>query len=183
MKKSVIIACLVALVGIPIRAQEISVATNLLDYANFGTLNVEAAYGLTRHWSVSAGAKYNPFTFGSGDGTILQRQQTYAVGARWWPWHIFSGWWLSGKMQYQEFNSGGIQSRRTKQGDRVGSSLSLGYSYMLSKHLNLEFGLGVWGGYELFKTYSCQHCGSIVDEGGTFFLLPNDMILSLSYVF
>ena len=181
--KKLLVLFAVAFTVPALRAQELSVSTNLLDYADFATLNMEASFGVARHWSISALARYNPFTFGSGDGTILQRQQSYALGTRWWPWHVFSGWWLSGKVQYQEFNEGGIQSRRTSQGDRFGTSLSAGYTYMLTRHLNLELGLGFWGGYEIYTVYSCQHCGSVVDGGEKFFLLPDDMTLGLSFVF
>ena len=164
-------------------AQELAVSTNFLDYANFATLNLEVDGGLTRHLSVGAAVKYNPFTFGQGENAILQRQQTYSAGARWWPWHIFSGWWLGAGARYQEFNTGGISSRRTSQGDRYGGTLSAGYSYMLSKHFNLDFGLGIWGGYEVYTTYECQHCGSVVDDGEKYFILPSDMIVSLTYIF
>lgn len=47
-------------------AQEFAVSTNLADYADLGTLNFEASYGIARHWSLVAGAKYNPFTYKTG---------------------------------------------------------------------------------------------------------------------
>ena len=37
-----------------------SVSTNILDYVRLATLNVDASYALSRHWSVLAGARYNP---------------------------------------------------------------------------------------------------------------------------
>lgn len=184
MKNRMIAALAAALLAAaPLCGQDLVVSTNVLDYANFATLNVETGLAVARHWSLSAGAKYNPFTFGKGDGTILQRQQTYSVGARFWPWYIFSGWWICAKAQYQEFCSGGITSRRTSQGDRYGGSLSAGYTFMLSKHFNLEFGLGAWGGYEVYTAFNCQHCGQTVDSGSKYFLLPNDVTFALSYVF
>lgn len=163
--------------------QELSVSTNLLDYANFATLNMQTGLSFARRWSLDAGVKYNPFTFGQGDGTILQRQQTYSAGVRFWPWHVYSGWWLSCKAQYQEFCTGGVNSRRTSQGDRYGGSLSLGYTYMLSTHFNLEIGAGYWGGYEVFKAFNCQHCGTVVDSGKKYFMLPSDLTFALAYVF
>ena len=32
-----------------LRAQEFALSTNFADYAEFGTLNVEASYGVARH--------------------------------------------------------------------------------------------------------------------------------------
>ena len=86
--------------GIPAGAQKFSVATNLADYANFGTLNLDVSYAISRNWSVMAGAKYNPFSFRGGE--LLNKQRTFSLGARWWPWHIYSGFWVSSKAQYME---------------------------------------------------------------------------------
>lgn len=173
------------LTGVKSGAQELSLSTNVMSYLDFGTLNMEASYGLSRHWSVNAGLKYNPFSFTSPktDDIMQHRQQSIALGARYWPWHIFSGWWLAGKMQYQEYNSGGIVSKKTSEGDRFGGGLTGGYTYMLNTHLNLEFGLGLWSGYEIYTNYACPVCGAVVDSGKRVFLSPSDIILSLSYVF
>ena len=101
-------------------AQEISLSTNLADYAG------GAAYGFARHWSAGAGIKYNPFSFGRGEEESMLRQRLISAGTRWWPWHIFSGWWMGAKLQYQEFAQGGIVSSETTEGDRFGGGISAG---------------------------------------------------------
>lgn len=166
-------------------AQRVSIATNLLDYACLGTFNVEASYSLSRHWSLTAGAKYNPFTFYEGDSSrqFQYRQQSYALGVRLWPWHSLSGWWFASKLRYQEYNHGGILSRKTEEGDRVGLGFYAGYTYMLSRHLNIEFGLGLWGGASWYKRYSCPFCGLTLNHGRKCFVLPDDVMISLAYVF
>lgn len=164
-------------------AQQWAISTNLLGYADLGTLNAEASYAPVRHWSVGVGVKYNPFTFPKRDSQFQQRHQTWYAAARWWPWHSYSGWWLAAKMQYQEYNVGGIVSQKTEEGDRVGAGLGAGFTYMLTSHLNLDFGLGVWGGYKWYKVYACPRCGITLDSGSKPFVLPNDLIVSLSYVF
>ena len=182
------IIMMVVLMAFPLQrisAQDTALSTNVLGYADMGTMNVEASYGIARHWTLNMGMRYNPFTFqNKTTGTQMQsRQQSYSVGARFWPWHIFSGWWLSGKMQYQEYNEGGIRSLETSEGDRYGSGLSGGYTYMLGNHFNVELGLGVWAGYDKYTTYACPSCGRTIAKGERVFLLPNDIMLSLSYVF
>lgn len=168
-------------------AQEFAVPTNLADYADLGTLNLEASYGIARHWSLVAGAKYNPFTYNpDSDRTVQKRQRSVSAGARYWPWHIFSGWWLSGAVRYQEYNEGGLSpaaARMTSEGDRFGGSLAVGYTYMLSPKFNIDIGAGVWSGYDIYKTYSCPTCGRKIDEGRRFFILPSDIMLALSYIF
>ena len=114
-------------------AQQWAVQTNLVDYANFGTLNIEGAVAFDQHWSATAAAKLNPFHFQRKGEPLSARQQLYAAGVRWWPWHVYSGWWAGSKLQFQEYNRGGLDAvdKTTREGDRYGVGLSGGYSYMI----------------------------------------------------
>lgn len=171
------------LVGCTLYGQKFSVNTNLAGYANLGTLNAEVSYGVARKWTVNVGAKYNPFSFEGKNGEFRNKQQTYAAGMRFWPWHIYSGWWVAAKLQYQEYNSGGIISPQTEEGDKWGMGLTAGYTYMLHPNFNLEFGIGLWGGMKKYAVYSCPTCGLTLDSGTKAFILPNDIVLGVSYVF
>lgn len=167
-------------------AQEMSLSTNVLGLVNLGTMNMEASWGFSRHWTANVGVRYNPFTFPGREGVadrMQARQRTVAVGGRFWPWHIHSGWWLAGKAQYQEYNMGGILEAETSEGDRIGGGLTGGYTYMLSPRFNLEVGAGVWAGYETYTTYACPECGRITGRGDRPFVLPNELLLGLVYVF
>lgn len=180
-----LIASILTLSGLDSMAQTFSLSTDILGYAALGTLNVDASFAVSRRWSLTAGARYNPFTFRKGDPErqFQLRQQSYAVGARVWPWHTWSGWWFAGKLRYQEYNSGGIISRETEEGDRFGTGLYSGYTYMIGPHLNIEFGMGFWTGLAVYRRYQCQICGMTMEEGRKFFLLPDDLMISLAYVF
>lgn len=160
-------------------------STDLLGYARLCTFNIDASYAVSRHWSLVAGARYNPFTFNAGDPErqFQYRQQSYSVGMRLWPWHIWTGWWFAGKMRYQEYNTGGIISPSTVEGDRFGAGLYCGYTHMLTSCLNLEFGLGLWGGMEKSRRYDCPACGLRQASRNGFFIMPDDFIIALVYVF
>ena len=162
-----------------------SISTNLLDYVKLGTLNVDASCAVSRHWSILAGVRYNPFIFNEGEPQkqFQYKQRSFSAGARWWLWHCGSGWWFAGKIRYQEYNVGGIVSSRTEEGDRGGFGLYAGYAYMLTPYLNLELGLGMWGGRSWYKLYSCPTCGITLDSGTTWFARPDDIMMSLVYVF
>lgn len=166
-------------------AQKVSVSTNVLDCLALGTMNVDVSYAFSRHWSAVAGVRYNPFTFMKGDPQkqFQCRQQSYSAGVRMWPWHILSGWWFASKIRYQEYNVGGILGPQTREGDRFGLGLYSGYTHMISSHFNLEFGLGIWGGLDYYTKYSCPNCGVKIEEGHGGFMLPDDVMLSLVYVF
>lgn len=166
-----------------IQAQEFAISSNVVDYADFGTLNIGAEYGLAQHWSVAAIMKYNPFSFKNGGEEMRRRQRTIAAGAKYWPWHVFSGWWVLPQVRYQEYNTGGLKTPVTTEGDRFGGGVSVGYTYMVSPHINIDVGAGVWAGYGSYTNYACPTCGQIVDKGFKGFIIPSDIILALSYIF
>lgn len=185
MKARLIIALILAAMPMLCRAQDWSVSTNLMDYACLGTINAEGSGAAGRHISINASARVNPWTYHKGDPAkqMQNRHQTYAAGIRYWPWHIYSGWWFSGMAQYQEYNHGGIFSQKTEEGDAYGLSIGAGYSLMLHEHLNLDFGLSLWGGQKTYVTYACPSCGKITDKGAKWFFLPNDIKISIAYIF
>ena len=182
MKRAFMLLAVMALC-IPAMAQKISLSTNLLSYANLGTMNAEVSFAIARRWTIAGSAKYNPFTFGKDEKEFRVRQRAVFTGVEFWPWHVYSGWWMQVMAGCQEYNYGGFGSRSTVEGYRLGMVLAAGYSYMISSHLNVEFGLGGWGGLDRFTRYSCQVCGLTEDSGKKFFLLPSDAILSFCYVF
>lgn len=183
--KRLIIMMMAMLVPVLALAQRASVSTDILGYADMGTLNGELSYSVSRHWSLQAGFRYNPFTFRKGDDDHLasNRQRALAAGARFWPWHVYSGWWFSGKAQVQEYNKGGIRSLETREGDRYGAGLAAGFTYMLASFLNLEISAGAWGGMDVYTVYECPECGATIGSGKKFYVLPNDVSLALSFVF
>ena len=132
----------------PISAQNFAISTNATSYLNLGTLNMEVSYAFGRHWSAGIGFKYNPFTYMTDTdwGQLQNRQRMFVIGTRYWPWHVFSGWWINPSARYQEYNVGGLSSADTTEGERIGGALCAGYTYMLGKHFNLELGAGVWAG-------------------------------------
>ena len=174
-----LVACL------PLSAQKFSLSTDLIGYAFFGTVNAEACVSISQKWSLTAGARVNPFTFRKADPArqFQFRQQSYALGARMWPWHTGSGWWFAGKMRYQEYNRGGLFLNDTREGDRFGAGIYAGYTHMLTAHLNLEFGLGLWAGMDVYRKYSCPKCGTVTSSGKAGFILPDDAMISIAYVF
>lgn len=181
----ILVAVMLATGGTESFGQKIAVSTNLMDLMDLATLNADVSYAVSRHWSVYAAFKYNPWTFSSKkSGRQFQnRQQCYSAGGRYWLWHTYSGWWFSGRVQYQEYNNGGVRKATTEEGDRVGLGVDAGYTWMLHPHLNIELGTGLWGGYKSSVRYSCPSCGLTEEKSKGTFLSPDGIIISLSYVF
>ena len=170
-------------------AQDWSLSVNVADLADLATVNADVGIAVDRHWTLNGGVKYNPWTFHRNEsdrqiaGQYQNRKLNISAGARWWPWNVYSGWWAGSRVQYQAYNRGGLRKRSAEEGDAFGLAFSGGYSIMLNKHINLDFGLGIWGGYTLYTRYSCPKCGEILDKGGKWFVLPNEVIVSFSFIF
>ncbi len=181
-----ILILVIVLCGIGLQsshAQTFSFSTDLVSWLNLGTINMEASAAVAKEVTINAGMKYNPWSFQTKNGQIQDRQATYHAGVRWWPWHIYSGWWFGGAFQYQEYNRGGIMSRKAEEGDAMGAAFSAGYTLMVHKNFNVEFSLGGWIGGTNYTEYNCTTCGKIIDQGRKFFVRPNDISIALMFVF
>ena len=199
MKKTLttfIVAALCILLSSDAFAQRYSVSTNSVQWLNLGTLNAEAGVAVSQHFSIHAGARYNNWTWRKGDPDVRlvdslgederqfeNRKQAYDLKLRWWPWHIYSGWSAYVKAQYMEYNRGGLINHTAEEGDAFGGGLGASYTLMLNKNWNIEFGGGAWSGWTKYTTYRCTNCGEKTDEGGKFFILPDDVMVSFIYVF
>ena len=165
-------------------AQRYSVGTNAVDWLTFATINVEASIAVSQHYSIHVGSELNPWTWRSGDQErqLQVRQNSYWGGVRYWPWHVYSGWWGGADLRYTVYNVGVVKERETEEGDAYGAGLYGGYSIMLNKWFNLDLGFGVWGGYKNYTRYACPLCGVRVDKGNKAFVVP-DARVAIQLVF
>ena len=170
--KAFIIAIMILLSGhfCDVRAQKVSLSTNLIDWANFGTANIEAGLSMSQHFSLMAGAQYNPWEFKTPKG--------------YGPWYVYSGWWIGAKAQYSHSGRTGIWRPALEEKRSVGGGLSFGYTVMLHEHINLELGAGLWGGRHLgYTLYECPECMKVRDTGARYFIAPDDVSVSIMFVF
>lgn len=172
------------LLTLPSFCQRFHVGTNAVDMASLGTLNLEAGAALAQNWSLHAGAELNPWTYRKGDPQqqFQNRQLSFWGGLRWWPWHVYSGWWAGVDGRYSVYNLGGVIRRDTEEGKAYGGGLYGGYSIMLSQWLNLDLGVGVLGGWKQYTSYACPVCGVITDEGAKVFFVP-DARVAIQFIF
>lgn len=164
---------------------------NAGDALMFGTIGVTAQMALHQHWSIEGWFKYNNWSWNNdvAEKRLRQAQRSAALGARYWFWSSYSGWWLGLKGQWQEYSRGGVFGQNYKEeGDAYGAAVSGGYSVMLDRHWNIDFGIGGWTGYKKYVVYeadgeSCPTCGRKTGEGGKGFILPNEFLITVMYVF
>lgn len=166
-------------------AQKVSLGTDAIQWANFGTANLEMGISVHQHFSLSLGGRYNPWDFHTSSGLLMRNQQTSGyLSMRYWPWYVYSGWWLGLKAQYADYSRTGVWRHALEEGQRVGGGLSFGYTVMLSEHFNLEVGAGVWGGRSLkYTLYECPICMDVRQLGPRNFVEIDNVSLSVFYVF
>lgn len=181
----IIIAALLAGNAYTADAQKVSVSTNLLTWANFGTANLEANVSVSKHFTLFAGAKYNPWEIRTkSQVTLLNQQLTGFLGAKYWPWHVYSGWWIGAKAQFQDFDQAGLWSQNLVSGKALGLGLSAGYSVMISEKVNLDLGIGGWGGSVLGYTAYKDLAGlEVAQQGKRGFIFLDNMIVAFTYIF
>ncbi len=169
------------------QAQKWAVSTNVLQWASLGTINAECSYSLNQHITFNAGGVANPWDAVSPTDVKLQNKQYGGyLGAKYWPWHVYSEWWIGAKVQYKNFEQVGILTSKLVRGEALGAGISGGYSFMLGNHFNLDLGAGVWGGsfinYQKYKgTTRVEY--ELMNEAKKGFFFIDNLILSIIYIF
>lgn len=171
--------------GSKCEAQKVSVSTNLIDWAYLWTINGELGFSVDQHFSLSAGGRINPWKFDKPDGTGLYNCQTTAyAGVRYWPWYVFSGWWVGAKMQYSSFSNTGLFRSELREGQSVGAGVSAGYTLMINERLNMEFGAGFWGGRHFkYSEYDSPVTMTPVSTSPKNFITVDNITVALVYLF
>jgi len=169
------------------RKTPLMLSTNLFDWCDFATLNLEVGVPVAQKWSLHAGVKYNPWKFNSSKGnyqTTYNQQKSFSLGVRFWPWYVNSGWWVCGKVQYTDYAITGVWRPALDTGKALGVGFSAGYSLMINKHLNLDFGAGFWTGALLEHTlYRSVEMMEVRESGKKGFIAINDITIGIQYLF
>ena len=160
-------------------AQNFYVGTNLADYLYLVTLNAEAGMNVSPQWSIYIKGKYNPFSYNFGK-QVQHKQATVALGTKYWFWYHNSGWFLNSHIEYSRYNYGGIIDRYGYQGNAYGLNLGGGYSLILSKKLNIDFGAALGVGYTQYSKYMCPACGKFIEKKKKIYVAPANLLVQLS---
>lgn len=180
MKRLALIVALALLTVMPAKAQIFAIQTNALDYAALGTLNLQAQVSFAQNYSVFIDGRWNPWTFGTSENPLQLGQRKLSAGVRFWPWYVYSGWWVAASFQWSALDVRGLfkQPEIHARGG-LGGGVSFGYSFMLAPHLNLDLGAGV-----CYTRYTSFVAGNDPDTKGTqSFFQPDFLSASIVYVF
>ena len=166
-------------------AQQVSIGTNTLDWANHGTASLAVNVSVGPHMTIGANGRYNPWFFNKGTSDQVNHAlRAASLDVRYWPWHVYSGWWFMLRAQGMEYNYGNLYGMTfSEQGKAIGGGIGAGYALMLGTHWNVDFGVSVWGGVKDYKKYDCAFCGKPIDAGVKGFILPDNVFVTFCYIF
>lgn len=176
-----------------INAQDVGLKSNLIyDALLTPTLGVEV--GLAPKWSIDVSGSLNAWTVNNKSW----KQWMVQPEARYWFCQRFAGHFmglhaLGGQFNFGNLNIGGnnflgtnlkqLENHRL-QGWMVGAGIAYGYSWILSKHWNLEAELGLGWVYTRYDVFICYGCGRKIKENVPHnYVGPTKAALNIIYVF
>ncbi len=182
-------------VGVAAYAQERqdwALKSNLL-YDAALTVNLGAEHRLAPKWSLDLSGNINAWSVGDHKWRhwMVQPEARYwlceAIGGSFFAAHALGGQYnvanvdLGFKMLGTDFRH--LRDRRY-QGWYAGLGVGYGYSWMLTRHWNLEAELAVGWIYTRYNVYPCAECGKqLVSQKSHNYVGPTKIALNLVYVF
>lgn len=153
-------------------AQNVALKTNLLyDALLSPTVGVEA--GVAPKWSIDLSATINNWAVNDH----RWKQWMVQPEVRYWFCQRFSGHFLGFHGIGGQYNFGNLKNNinflgtdfstltdHRKQGWMAGLGVAYGYSWILSRHWNIEAELGIGWIYTNSDTFRCANCGKKVKE-------------------
>lgn len=166
----------------------VGIKTNI-PYWGTATFNLGAEFRLARHWSLDLEAGLNPFDGKNDDGSYGKSLRHLRVHPelRYWFCETSNRHFIGIHMPYLLYNVSdidmfGLEGLR-RQGWGAGAGISYGYSWLLSKHWNLEATLGAGYLYLESKKYPCANCGRSRGYEKKHYFGPTQAAINLIYQF
>ena len=176
--------------GVPAegKGSMIGIKSNIPYWAT-ATFNLGAEVYLARHWTLELEAGLNPFSGKNDDGSYGRSLKHLRLHPelRDWFCETFNGHFLGVHTPYLLYNVADIKWLGTEgerhQGWGAGAGISYGYSWLLSRHWNLEATVGV--GYLYLKSdkYPCANCGRKQEGIKKHYFGPTQAAINLIYQF
>lgn len=193
MKIKLIHFCVISFLALAVKGQEVGVKSNLF-YDAFANVNAGLEFGLAPKWTVDVSGDFNGWTM-SDD----RRWKHWFVQPelRYWFCDRFSGHFVGVHAHGGQFNVGGLKndmnflgthfsklSDYRFQGWFIGGGVGYGYSWILSRHWNLEGEAGFGYSYTRFDRFRCAGCGRKEEEDKVHhYVGPTKAAVNLIYLF
>ena len=174
-----------------VSAQKVAIKTNLISDA-VTSPSLGAEFKMAPKWTFDLQGQVNFWN-------IHERRWRHWMvqpEARVWICEAFQGSFFGLHAIGGQFNIGNIKNNikvlgsdfgklkdHRYQGWGAGAGIAYGYDWILSKHWNLEFEIGVGWIYTKYDVYPCTICGTKEGEGHHNYYGPTKLALAIEYIF
>ena len=171
------------------KGSTVGIKTNIPYWGAMVTFNAGAEFRLARHWSLDIETGLNPFDGKKEDGSYGKSLKHWRLHPemRYWFCETFYKHFIGLHVPYILYNVSDIKLLGTEnerhQGWGAGVGVSYGYSWLLSKHWNLEATVGVGYLYLESEKYPCTNCGRRQEYVKKHYFGPTQAAVSLIYQF
>lgn len=174
-----------------IRAQEVAVKTNLLSDATLSP-NIGIEVGLRPHWTFDFSGEINAWKVNdrSWRHWLVQPELRYWLCDRWqghfFGIHLIGGQFNLNNIDVPDFFGNHFKKAATYryQGWGVGAGIAYGYSWILSKHWNIEAEIGIGWIYNRYDKFPCATCGRKLKKNAVHnYVGPTKASINLVYLF
>lgn len=192
-----ILLCVVLFCVFPLKAEartNVALKSNLL-YDATATANLGMEVSLARKWSLDLSGNLNVWSFSEGKRWkhwLCQPELRYwtcsNMGGHFFAFHLLGGQYNIGQVNLDFLKFLGKNFEDFKdyrhQGWYAGAGIGYGYSWILSRHWNIEVEVAAGYIYSNYSLYECAGCGKKVktDLKNSYFG-PTKLALDLIYVF
>lgn len=175
-------------------AQNFAVKSNLL-YDATATVNVGAELRLARKWSLDVSGNMNFWSFSGGKRWkhwMVQPEARFwfcrSMGGHFLAFHAIGGQYNVGNvnLDFLSFLDDGFKSAKDlrHQGWFGGGGIGYGYSWIVSRHFNIEAEIAAGYLYTRYDIYRCAGCGrKIASDLHHHYFGPTKVALNFVYVF
>lgn len=190
-RKTLVVTLLMMLVSLAGYSQKVAIKTNLISDA-VTTPNLGIEFKMKPKWTFDITGQLNAWN-------IHERRWRHWMvqpEARLWICEAFQGSFFGLHAIGGQFNIGNIDNNinflgsdfsklkdHRYQGWGAGAGIAYGYDWILGKHWNLEFEIGVGWIYCKYDKYPCTVCGTMEGSGHHNYFGPTKLALAIEYIF
>lgn len=192
MKKILIFLMAISLSSGILKAQNFVIKTNLL-YDATATANLGIEFPLSQKWTMDISGNLCSWDVNRHKWKHWLVQPEF----RYWFCNTFQGHFLGIHALGGQYNVGNIRNNisflgsdfsqlthNRYQGWGAGAGIAYGYSWILSKHWNLEAELGIGWIYTRFDKYPCAVCGTkLKSDKPHNYYGPTKLAINIEYLF
>lgn len=190
--KRVIFYLMLSIVGGSLYSQSLAIKSNLI-YDAIAVANLGVEIPMAPKWTLDVSGNLNAWTINN------HRWKHWLVQpeARYWLCERFQGHFFGIHALGGQYNVGNLRNsihflgtdfsdltHNRYEGWMAGAGIAYGYSWILSKHWNIEAEIGFGWIYTRSDVYPCEKCGTKLDDNRVHnYVGPTKAALNLVYLF